>query len=444
MKTGIKNGWIITMDPQRTVYENGWLLIEKGRIAALGAGEPDDLVRDETIDWIDAGGSLVLPGFVNCHTHISMSLFRSLGEDMPDRLRRYMFPLEDELLDPEMVAAGARLSLLELIQGGVTTFCDMYYFEEEVAKAVQAAGVRAVLGQTILGKPAPDAPQPYGGIDRACQFVEAWRGDSLITPAFAPHAPYTCDEEHLQIINQLSESYGVPLVMHLAEMTFEVEEFARRYGKSPVQQMEAMGLLTDRLIAAHLVYVDEADIRALVRHGVGGAHNVAANAKSGRIISPAPAMHQAGLALGLGTDGPMSGNHQDIQSLLSTYTRTHKQKALDNRLCPAIEALELATIGGARALKLDHLIGSLEAGKAADLIFLDTKAPNIQPIYDPYSAIVYAAHPHNITLTMVSGRILMQDRKMKTLDQEQILEQVRKQTRRITRFARELEARARE
>ncbi|MBP1918992.1 amidohydrolase [Youngiibacter multivorans] len=441
MKKCIINGVVITMDDSRNIIEDGFVIIDGNEISEIG--NMKDLKVSGDMDVIDARGGIVMPGFVNCHTHISMSVFRGLGEDMPDRLRRYMFPMEDELLDEEMVGIGARLSLIELIQGGVTTFCDMYYFEDEVAKAVRDFGMRAVLGETILSKPSPDSSEAYGGIEYAKRFISKWKGDSLITPAFAPHAPYTCDDQHLMEIKKLADELDVPITMHLSEMLHEMEEFDSKYGKTPIKHLEDIGFLSERLIAAHLVYVDDEDIEVLRRNGVGAAHNVVANAKSGRKVSPAPAMHKAGMNVGLGTDGPMSGNHQDILSLLGYYTKIQKQAALDNRICPAVEAVELGTIGGARVLGMADEIGSIEIGKKADIIIIDTSAPNIQPIYDYYSAIVYAAHPHNVVMTMVNGSVLMSDRKVLVQDEDRLIDEVREVSKRISRFARELDQRAR-
>lgn len=366
MKKCIKNGVVLTMDKDRTIIENGYVLIEDNTIIATGSMAELDLPTEAEV--IDARGGIILPGFVNCHTHISMSLFRGLGEDMPDRLHRYMFPMEDELMDEALVGVGARLSLIELIQGGVTTFCDMYYFEDAVAEAAREFGLRAVLGETILSRPAPDAKVPYGGLELAESFVRRWKGDTLITPAFAPHAPYSCDDEHLLKIRRLAGELDVPVMIHLSEMAYEAKEAQDRYGMSPVAHLEDIGFLSDRLIAAHLVYIDEDDIRILAHHGVGAAHNIVANAKSARGPMPAPAMLKAGVKVGLGTDGPMSGNHQDILTVLGYYTKIQKLSARDNAICSAREAVELGTLGGARVLGLDHLIGSLEPGKRADLI----------------------------------------------------------------------------
>lgn len=440
LKKCIINGVIVTMDEDRKIIEDGFVLIDGNEISEIG--HMGDFKTLGDVEVIDAKGGIVMPGFVNCHTHISMSVFRGLGEDMPDRLRRYMFPMEDEILDGSMVRTGARLSLIELIQGGVTTICDMYYFEDEVAKAVKEFGIRAVLGETILSKPSPDSDEPYGGIEYAKRFISKWKGDSLITPAFAPHAPYTCDDSHLMEIRMLADELDVPITMHLSEMLHEMEEFDSKYGKTPIRHLEDIGFLSERLIAAHLVYVDGDDIEILKRNGVGAAHNVVANAKSGRKVSPAPAMHKAGMKVGLGTDGPMSGNHQDIISLLGYYTKIQKQAALDNRICPAAEAVELGTIGGARVLGMEDCIGSIETGKKADIIIIDTSAPNMQPVYDYYSAIVYAAHPHNVVMTMVDGKVLMSDRKL-VRDEKDILDEVRELSKKIRAFAMELDKRAR-
>ena len=441
MKKCIKNGVVITMDPSRSIIEDGYVMIEGNRI--LEVGPMSDLCALEEAEWIDAAGGIIMPGFINCHTHISMSVFRSLGEDMPDRLRRYMFPMEDELMDERLVRLGARLSLLELIRGGVTTVCDMYYFEDEVAKAAKEFGVRAVLGETIMSRPAPDAKAPYGGLSYALDFISRWKGDNLIVPAFAPHAPYTCDDEHLIEIKMRAEELDVPVMIHLGEMAYETEEAMAKYGVSPVKHLEEIGFLSDRLIAAHLVYINNEDIGILARNGVGAAHNIAANSKSGRGPMPAPAMIKAGVPVGLGTDGPMSGNHQDILTVLGYYTKIQKLFAKDNSICPAIEAVELGTIGGARVLKLDGMTGSLEPGKRADIIIVDTNAPNIQPIYDYYSALVYAAQPHNVVMTMVDGKILMKDRKIIGPDEAQILREIRQESQKILDFARALDERVR-
>lgn len=441
LKKCIINGVIVTMDDTRKIIEDGFVIIEGNEISEIGY--MDDFKASADVELIDARGGIIMPGFVNCHTHISMSVFRGLGEDMPDRLRRYMFPMEDEILDERMVRVGARLSLIELIQGGVTTFCDMYYFEDEVAKAVKDFGMRAVLGETILSKPSPDSSEPYGGIGYAKGFISKWKGDSLITPAFAPHAPYTCDDNHLMEIRRLADELDVPITMHLSEMLHEMEEFDSKYGMTPIRHLEDIGFLSERLIAAHLVYMNNEDIEILKRNGVGAAHNVVANAKSGRKVSPAPAMHKAGVKVGLGTDGPMSGNHQDILSLLGYYTKIQKQAALDNRICPAAEAVELGTIGGARVLGMADEIGSIEKGKKADIIIIDASAPNIQPIYDYYSAIAYAAHPHNVVMTMVDGKVLMSGRKLLAMDEKKVLDEVREVSKEIRTFAMELDRRAR-
>lgn len=433
----IHQGTVLTMDEERTIVRDGAVVIEGSEIIAVG---PAEIAADYDVEeWIDAKGGLILPGFVNGHTHISMSPFRSLGEDIPDRLRRYLFPLEDQLVDEGLVRAGARLSLCEMALSGVTTFCDMYYFEEEVAKETKAFGMRAVLGETILDKPSPDSRTPYGGIAYAEDFISRWKGDRLITPALAPHATYTNDREHLLAIRAISDQMEVPMLMHVSEALFEMEQFAEEHGMTPVEYLEEIGFLSPRLVAVHLVYATENDIELLKKHDIGVVHNVVANAKSGRKVAPALAMLSRGIRLGLGTDGPMSGNHQDILGILGYYTKIHKLDTLDRSVCSALEAVELGTIGGARALKMEDRIGSLEAGKKADIIIMETRSPNMLPVHDPYSAIVYSAYPHNVVMTMVDGQVIMRDRVLLTIDYDSVIREIEGYSHEIAEFAADLD-----
>jgi cytosine/adenosine deaminase-related metal-dependent hydrolase len=301
----------------------------------------------------------------------------------------------------------------------------MYYFEDEVARATQQAGLRAVLGQTILNFPAPDSPEPYGGLALAKKFIAEHRGDPLITPAFAPHAPYTVDAAHLRLIAEASAALDAPVMIHLAEMTEEMTSLRKDHNMTPVEYLDSLGLLNRRLLAAHCIFVTDSDIALLKARDAGVAHAMVANIKSAKGVAPALKMFNDGLRVGLATDGPMSGNTLDIVGQLGYVAKVHKLDRKDRNVMPAAAVVEMATLGGARALHLEDKIGSLEPGKLADLVIVDTDSTAMLPLYDVYSALVYAASPRDIRTTIVHGRILMEDRVVKTLDAPAIKAQMR-------------------
>ncbi len=410
----ITNAHVVTMNDRRDVHAPGAVVIQGSRLVAVGPAALAARYRAPKV--IDARGGLVLPGFINTHTHASMTVFRGLGDDVPDRLRRFIFPLEKALVDPELVYWGALHGIIEMIEGGVTTFADMYYFEEEVARAAKQAGLRGVLGQTIVNFPAPDSPAPYGGLDRAKRFITEFRDDPLITPAFAPHAPYTVDADHLREIARLSAELAVPVLIHLAEMTEEVATLRRDHHRTPVEYLDSLGLLNRRLVAAHCIFVTDADLVLLKDRGVGIAHALVANLKSAKGVAPALKMYEQDLRVGLATDGPMSGNTLDIIGQLGYVAKVHKLDRKNRNVMPAVDVVDLATRGGARALHLEDRLGSLEPGKFADVVLLDTEATPLVPLYDPYAALVYAASPRDVRTTIVHGQVLMEDRRILTVD----------------------------
>ncbi len=416
MSVCIHNGWVLSMAPGSEAIADGFVVIESDRVERVGTGAPPPA---DTM--IDAGGGIVLPGMVNTHTHLAMALFRSLADDRADRLRRVLFPLESRVVDADLVYHATLHALIELIEGGVTTFADMYYFEEESARATREAGLRGVVGETVVNFAAPDEPEPHGGLDRARRLVAAYRGDPLVTPAIAPHAPYTVDDAHLRACVAASEELDVPMMLHLAEMPFEVEAIQKAYGVSPVRRMHDIGVLNRRLTAVHCVFTDEADHRLLSEHDVGVAHNPIANAKGGKGFAPAKAMADADLRLGLATDGPMSGNRLDLFPAMRAAAYIHKGIAQDATVFPAKEIVHLATMGGARALHMEERIGSLEPGKQADVIVIATDSVAMQPLHDPWSAVVYAATAGDVNTTIVAGRVLMQDRRIPHLDRGAIM-----------------------
>lgn len=425
----ITRAHIVTMNAARDVIEDGAIIIRDSRIVAIGSSS---IAADySAAKTIDARGDLVFPGLINTHTHASMTVFRGLGDDVPDRLRRFIFPLEKNLIDRELVYWGALHGFVEMIEGGVTTAVDMYYFEDEVARAAKLVGIRGVLGQSILNFPTPDSPVPYGGLAHAKKFAADWANDPLITPALAPHAPYSLDGEHLRLVAKASAELNLPVLMHVAEMTDEISTLRRERNQTPVEYLDSLGLLTPRLVAAHCIFVTDSDIALLKARDVGIAHNMVANIKSAKGVAPGLKMHDDGLRIGLGTDGPMSSNTLDLIGQLGYVAKLHKLDRKDRNVMPALNVVEMATLGGARALHREKDLGSLEPGKLADLIILDHNSTALVPLYDVYSTLVYAASPRDVRTTVIHGRVVMEDRKILTLNPQEVREKMRSIARRI-------------
>ncbi|MEP8090800.1 amidohydrolase [Morganella morganii subsp. morganii] len=417
----ITDGTVLTMNPENTVFEHGTVVVSDGKIVAVGG--PELTAKYQAKKVLDVKGDIVMPGLINTHTHGSMTVFRSLGDDVPDRLHRYIFPLENKLVSRDMVRTGANLANIEMIKGGVTTYADMYYFEDEVAKTVDKAGLRAVLGETIINFPVADAQTPEEGIAYAVRFIHKYKDHPRITPAFAPHAPYTNTTENLQKIAALSEELNVPVMIHLAETDREKEEIAKRTGgKSPVQYMADIGVLNNRLLAAYVIMADDNDLDLLKKYDVGVAHNISANTKSAKGVAPVTQMLEKGIRTGLGTDGPMSSNTLTTMNELNLVGKIHKLETKNRAAMPPLTVVEMATKGSARALHMDDKIGSLETGKLADIIVVDTKAPNMVPVYSPYAALVYGANGANVRHTIVDGVILMEDRQLLTVNENEIIQ----------------------
>ncbi|MDH2378958.1 MULTISPECIES: amidohydrolase [Providencia] len=420
--TIIVDGTILTMDAKKQVIDHGTVVIKGNKIIAVGS--PELAQNYQAPNVLNVNGDIVMPGLINTHTHASMTVFRSLADDVPDRLHRYIFPLENKMVSREMVRVGANLANIEMIKGGVTTYVDMYYFEDEVAKTVDKIGLRAVLGESVIQFPVADAKNADEGIDYAVNFINQYKDHPRITPAFAPHAPYTNTTEHLQKIAKLSQELNVPVMIHLAETDREQEEIAKRTGgKSPVQYMADIGALNNKVIAAHAIMVDEKDMDLLKQYDVGVAHNISANTKSAKGVAPVTTMLEKGIRVGLGTDGPMSSNTLTTLNELNLVGKIHKLANKDRAAMPPITVVEMATMGSARVLHMEDKLGSLEAGKLADIIVIDTKSPNMVPMYSPYAALVYGANGANVRHTIVDGKVLMQDRKILTADENTIIKE---------------------
>ena len=412
--TLLTNAWLLTIDDAMTEHQAGWLQIDGTTITALGSGTPP---TTEGAEIIDCGGDIIMPGMVNAHSHMGMSVFRGLGEDVDDRLYRYILPLERKFVSAEMVRAGTALSALEMIQGGITTVADMYYFETEVGRVAAQSGLRAIVGQTLADFAPPDHKDFDEGFARVEELVAEFAGHPLVTPSIAPHAPYSTGLKVMERIAQWSADHpDVPVQMHLAESTLEVQWALDNHGKSTVAVTRDAGLLKPNLICAHCLQLDDADITMMSEHQVCVVTNPRSNGKAGRGISPVEKLRNAGLPAGIGSDGAMSGNTLDLFSQFAPVSMFAKLLAGSRKPLPATDVIRMATIEGARALSLNLKTGSLEAGKQADLIRVSLAAPRLHPIYDAYSMLVFAAMPSDVTDSMVAGRWLMRDRQVQTLD----------------------------
>ena len=406
MTTLLENAYVLTMDDAFTAYPRGWVLVRGGRIAALGEGA---YPGGETIDErIDCRGGILLPGFVNTHCHASMVPFRTMGDDCADRLRRFLFPLENEAMTRELVYAGARYGIAEMLLSGITTFVDMYYYEDEVARACQEMGMRGYLGETIIGQPTCDSPAPYGGFALAERMLSDWRGCDLVRPILAPHGTTTCDADSLRRAHALAERHDTLMTLHVSEMDYEMRHFAEQ-GTTPMAYLDALGAADAHLLAAHCIHLTGEDIALMQARGVRVAHCIGSNTKAGKGIAPAKALAQAGIPLGLGTDGPSSGNTLSLFDQMRLFAVCHKTAHHDRGLFPAREIVAVATRGGARALGAEGEIGCLAPGMRADVVLVDTDSPSLFPVYNPYSALVYGASAADVRLVMVSGSVRVRD-----------------------------------
>jgi 5-methylthioadenosine/S-adenosylhomocysteine deaminase len=418
----VTNGTVITMDPQRRVIENGAVAVRGDSIVAVGTSAEIG-ARYEAAKTIDAHGAIVMPGLINGHAHAAMSLFRGVADDLSldDWLKKYIFPAEARNVTEEFVVWGTRLGILEMMRGGITTYADMYYFEDAVARVTKEAGMRGVLGETIIDFPAPDNKTVAQALEYTQKFMDHWRGDPLIVAAAAPHSMYTCSAKTLQDAAALARKNNAPILIHIAEAPFELQLSREKYGITPVGYLAREGILGPDVVGAHCVWVDQADIALLVKFGVGCTNNPSSNMKTAAGVSPVVDMLAAGQAIGLATDGAASNNNQDMFEEMDLAAKLQKITRMDSRALPAEQVVEMATIGGARAIHQEKLIGSLEPGKKADLILVNTTAPHATPMYNVYSELVFALKASDVRTVVIGGKIVMDDRHMTTLDEPAIL-----------------------
>ena len=422
----VTGGIVVTVDADRRILSPGAVAIDGTSIVAVDRAD-QIAARFRSAEVIDASGRVVLPGLINTHTHAPMVLYRGLADDLAlkEWLQKYIFPAEAKTVSPEFVRAGTRLAALEMIESGTTTYADMYYFEEAIAEETRRAGLRAVLGQTIIQFPVADAKTPAEGLSRAEAFIKAWRNDDLIVPAVAPHAMYTLDEASLKASRALADRYGVPVLIHLAETRAEVDGSRKDHGLSPTAYLESLGFWGPRTVAAHTVWMSDEDIAILARRGIGASHNPESNMKLASGAAPVLKLRAAGVATGLGTDGAASNNDLDMFEAMRQAAFLQKLQSGDPRALGAATALDMATREGARALAMDRLVGSLEPGKRADLIVVGMDAARQVPMYDPVSHLVYVTRGDDVQTTIVNGRVLMRDRRVLTLDAAQVVAEAR-------------------
>lgn len=418
----IVGGTIVTMNAEREVIVNGAIGITNGKIDIMGTR---NIVVKNTRPkrTINAAGKVIIPGLINTHTHVPMVLFRGIADDLDlqEWLTKFIFPAEAKNVNEAFVRAGTRLGLAEMIRGGTTTYCDMYYFEDAIAEETKKAGMRAVLGETVIDFPAPDNKTFDDGLAYTERFIKKWQKDPLIVPAIAPHAPYTVSQEHLLAARDLSNRLNAPLVIHLAEANTETEFIQQKHkGMRPIEFVDSIGFLTDKTIAAHVIQANDSELDILKRRGVGIAHNPQSNMKLAAGTAPIPAMLRRDIPVGLGTDGAASNNDLSMWEEMDTAAKLHKLISGDPKTLSAEQAFEMATIRGARALHLDKITGSLEAGKRADIVIVDMDSLNQTPYYNVYSSLVYSTKATDVRTVIINGRVVMLDRRLLTLNERAI------------------------
>lgn len=421
----ITNGLVLTLDDEDRRFKPGAVAIRDSEIVAVGPPESIPPIH-HAARTIDAEGCVVLPGLINAHTHAAMTLFRGLADDLPlmDWLQNHIFPAEQKLTE-EWVYWGTLLACAEMILSGTTTFCDMYLFEHKVAEAAKAARMRALVGEVLYDFPSPH----YGPIENGLRFteslIEEWRGDPLVRIAVEPHALYTCSPPLLRKCHDMAVRHQVPLIVHLSENESEVTEVLAAYKARPVEHLENLGILSSRLIADHCVALDVHDMELLARRGVQVVHNPESNMKLASGIAPVPRLLEMGVNVALGTDGCASNNDLDIFGEMDSCAKLHKVATLDPTALPASTVLRMATRNGAKALGLEEKVGRIAPGMLADIIIVDFHKPHLTPLYEPASHLVYAARGADVRHSIIHGRLVMEDRRILTMDVGEVMERAR-------------------
>jgi len=425
----IHNGTILTMNSDLDIIKNGVLCIKNHKLDKI---EPrkNHIPLPEGKKNIDARGGIIMPGLVNTHTHLPMALFRGLADDLPlsKWLNEYIFPAEANHIHPESVRIGALLSSAEMLLSGTTTCCDGYFYEDHVAAAMNEIGMRGILGQGVIDFPAPGIPKPEDNVNNAIKFLQKWKNiSSLIIPSVFCHSPYTCSRSTLTKAKDAADAKGVLFQIHAAETKDEHAVVQTKHHTTPVKYLDKIGIIDQNTLLVHAVWLDDDDIEIIAKRGASVSHNPGSNMKLASGIAPVPELLKAGVTVGLGTDGCASNNNLDLFSEMNTTAKLHKVNAMNPTLMDAVTVLKMATIQGA----LDAIIGSLEIGKKADVIVIDTRKPHLVPIYNPISHMVYAAQGSDVQDVIVNGRLLVKDRKLLTVNLENIIEEIIKLSKNI-------------
>ena len=429
----IHNGTLITINSDFDIINDGVLCIKNDKLAKI---EPrkNHVPLPEGEKIIDARGGIIMPGLVNTHTHLPMALFRGLADDLPltKWLNEYIFPAEANHIHPESVRIGALLSGAEMLLSGTTTCCDGYFYEDHVAAAVNEIGMRAILGQGVIDFPAPGVPKPEDNVNNALKFIQKWKNTSpLISPSIFCHSPYTCSEATLKKAKDAADAKGVLFQIHAAETKDEYVLIQTKHHTTPVKYLDKIGVIDQNTLLIHAVWLDDDDIEIIAKRGASVSHNPESNMKLASGIAPVMALLKAGVTVGLGTDGCASNNNLDLLSEMDTAAKLHKVNTLDPTVMDALSVLKMATIHGARVLGLEDVTGSLEVGKKADVIVIDTHKPHLTPMYNPTSHLVYAARGNDVQHSIINGQPVMEDRKLLTLDLAEIIAKAREMSIRV-------------
>ncbi|MCP3921048.1 MAG: amidohydrolase [Desulfobacterales bacterium] len=421
----IKNGTVITCNSEDTIIHNGAVAVQNDQISAIGTA---DFFSDwEISQFIDAQGGIIMPGLINTHTHLPMSLFRGLADDLPlmTWLNDHIFPAEQKHINPENVRLGTLLSCAEMILSGTTTCCDGYFYEDSIAEAVYESGMRAVLGQGVIDFSAPGVPDPSKNIKNAVLFAEKWQGRyTTITPSIFCHSPYTCCAKTLTDAKNAAEIKGILFQIHVSETKNEVSRMKAEHNMFPVEYLGYLGILNKNTLLVHSIWINKKEIAIIAKSESNVSHNPESNMKLASGISPVPDLIHAGVTVGLGTDGCASNNDLDLFQEMDTAAKLHKAAMLDPTVLDAPTVLRMATIEGARAIGLDRITGSLETGKQADIIVIDTNKPHLVPMYHPVSHLVYSVRGSDVRDVMVAGKIIVKNYNIQTIQLKNVIQDV--------------------
>ncbi|PMP61562.1 MAG: S-adenosylhomocysteine deaminase [Sulfurihydrogenibium sp.] len=415
----LKNGYILTMDENFTEYKNGYIAIKDGKIVEVGEGKEEFQAKE----IIDLNSNVVIPGLINTHTHAAMTLLRGYGSDNPLKvwLEQYIWPVEGKYVSYEFVKDGTDLACYEMIRNGITCFVDMYFYENAVADSIKEAGLKGVLTTGILDFPTPGAKTPEEGIEKTKDFINQYRNDNNIFPAIGPHAPYTCSPKTLIKAMEVAIDYNVLYHIHVAETITEVEDIKNRYGTTPVKHLNNLGVLNERVLAAHMVHPTEEEIELLAEKNVKIAHCPESNLKLASGIAPVPKMVEKGVTVSIGTDGTASNDDLDLIAEASTAAKLHKGYNLNPTVLPAKQVLAMITRQAAKAILKYDRMGSIEVGKDADIVVIDVNQPHLQPLFDPYTQIIYSAKGSDVDTVIVNGKVVMKNKVVQTVDKDKVI-----------------------